>query len=127
MVRFKNRLLLVEFLQPSSLTSNITSTKSSSLAPFDQADTAKQDEEDVDMDDEDVKISQPTLPFLLPLPSVDGSKSMLGLGDDAGSIIFRAIRSSIQEVFGDEGWGRIASSFKGGSESYPVPPHLRMD
>ena len=54
---------------------------------------------------------------MLPLSS-DGSKSRLNLGDDGGSVIYRAVRGSIQEVYGDEGWGRVASSFKG--ESYSL-------
>jgi len=104
MVRFKNRHILVEFLQPSLLAPSFQST--SALQPPDSDD-------DLDDDDEDILQQIPEIPFMLPLSSLDGTKGSLKLGDEGGSAIYRAIRSIVQDVYGDEGWGRISSSFKG--------------
>ncbi|WVF70814.1 hypothetical protein IAT40_005608 [Kwoniella sp. CBS 6097] len=120
MVRFKNRYLLVEFLVPSSFSSTISSTPSSSSIiklnnPDDQRNTevgdedkAEDDSDDDDDDDDDEELTPiPSLPFLLPTGRLD-----INLGDEGASIIYKAVRAITTEVFGDEGWGRIASSFR---------------
>jgi ribonuclease P/MRP protein subunit POP5 len=110
MVRFKNRHILVEFLQPHLLDPSFAHPVSlPAVDPLDELD---------DFDDEDVLPRIPEIPFLLPLPSIDGSESRLKLGDEGGGSVYRAVRGVIQEVYGDEGWGRMASSFKGESEVY---------
>jgi len=103
MVRFKNRHILVEFLQPSS------------LSPAFDTPTSLSEPTELETLDEDEDFLQqiPEIPFLLPLPGSDGSQSKLKLGDEGGSAIYRAIRGIVQDVYGDEGWGRISSSFKG--------------
>ena len=109
MVRFKNRHLLVEFLQPSLLSPSFQST--SALQP-----PAKDDEDlgdDEEGDDDEMLHQIPEIPFMLPLSSLDGTKGSLKLGDEGGSAIYRAVRGIVQDVYGDEGWGRISSSFKG--------------
>ena len=103
MVRFKNRHLLVEFLNLSTCSPTVSGTVSalpiSPTAGF------------TDPDDEDDELSPiPPLPFLV--PGHDPTSARLKLGDEGGGHIFRVIRSVIQEVFGDEGWARVASSFK---------------
>lgn len=105
MVRFKNRHILVEFLQPSLLSPSFQS--SSPLQP------PLTDDYDDDDEDEGMLQQIPEIPFMLPLSSLDGTKGSLKLGDEGGSAIYRAIRSVVQDVYGDEGWGRISSSFKG--------------
>lgn len=113
MVRFKNRYLLVEFLQPSQLTPAFSGASPNSLEPSILAPGGvNEDENDEDDDDEEIP-RQPSIPFLAPLPHANGTSPTLKLSDESGSVIYRAIRSCIQDVFGDEGWGRIASSFKG--------------
>jgi ribonuclease P/MRP protein subunit POP5 len=104
MVRFKNRHLLVEFLQPSQLSPSFSAQ--ASLPELEVLD-------DNDLDDDDVLPQIPIIPFLLPLPSVDGSEPRLKAGDEGGGAIFKTVRGIVQDVYGDEGWGRIASSFKG--------------
>jgi len=122
MVRFKNRHLLVEFLTPSTQSPSFSPTGS---LPAHHA-SHSLDNPGKDEDDELTPI--PPLPFLV--PHHDASTTRLKLGDDSGSIIFRAIRTTIQEVFGDEGWGRVASSFKGSfihptiHPSFPRSPPL---
>ena len=126
MVRFKNRHILVEFLQPSTLQPTFSSSsflvpKSiiPSVAdekPSGGAGAEVQGDVHRGEDDEDVNTDlQPELPFMLPLSSADGSvpQPKLNLGDEGGGVIYRAVRGSVQEVYGDEGWGRVASSFKG--------------
>jgi ribonuclease P/MRP protein subunit POP5 len=102
MVRFKNRHILVEFLQPSALLPAINTP--ASLTPLSETDSADEDE--------DFLQQIPEIPFLLPLSNIDGSESRLKLGDEGGGAIYRAIRGIVQDVYGDEGWGRISSSFK---------------
>lgn len=103
MVRFKNRQILVEFLQPHLLDPSFSVTPLSN---------SPQDVED--FEDEDEVLPQiPEIPFLLPLPGTNGTDARLKLGDESGGTIYRAIRGIVQDVYGDEGWGRIASSFKG--------------
>jgi ribonuclease P/MRP protein subunit POP5 len=108
MVRFKNRHLLVEFLTPSQLTPTLSIPgESQGSSAFLQIPNAY-DEDDED-DDGDV-LPPPALPFLVPSP---GSTGRLEISDDAGGAVYRAVRKVVQDVFGDEGWGRVASSFKG--------------
>ncbi|WVQ97173.1 hypothetical protein IAU59_004283 [Kwoniella sp. CBS 9459] len=114
MVRFKNRYLLVEFLVPSSFSSTISSSSSSPEtlegSQHDSMNTNDDDDEEVDDDDDDDDDELtpiPSLPFLLPTGKVD-----MNLGDEGASIIYKAVRAVTTEVFGDEGWGRIASSFR---------------
>ncbi|KAL1407694.1 RNA-binding protein pop5 [Vanrija albida] len=107
MVRFKYRNLLCEFLDGSG----------GALAPFPPAAaTLDLDEEDAmngdagaPNDPEDELLPVPAVPFVLPLPEGVGKPL---LGEDAASAIFRAIKGSVQAVFGDEGWGRVASSLR---------------
>jgi ribonuclease P/MRP protein subunit POP5 len=54
----------------------------------------------------------PDIPFLLP-PIPDPSS--LKDGEEGGKAIYRAVRDMVQDVFGDEGWGRVSSSFRGQS------------
>lgn len=112
MVRFKNRHLLVEFLTPS--------TDSPSLLPLRTLPVLAHPTEPTEdfSDGEDELTPIPPLPFLV--PHHDPSISRLKLGDEGGGVIFRAIRGIIQEVFGDEGWGRVASSFKGPLSFFPL-------
>ncbi|KAL7423788.1 RNA-binding protein pop5 [Cryptotrichosporon argae] len=103
MVRFKNRHLLVEFLSPSSL-SAFPAPVSPSL-PTDEplADPSHDDAEGA-------LVRVPAVPFVVPLP--DETRLRAKGKDDGAGAIYRAIRGVVQDVFGDEGWGRIASSFK---------------
>ena len=119
MVRFKNRHLLVEFLSPQSLSSTFNIAGQSGqadLGPNSLADDADEDDNDNDDEDEDDDDGDgelpllPAVPFLVPTTE-EGSR--LKLGDESGSVIYRAIKQSILDVFGDEGWGRVSSSFKG--------------
>ncbi|OCF33246.1 ribonuclease P/MRP protein subunit POP5 [Kwoniella heveanensis BCC8398] len=116
MVRFKNRYLLVEFLVPSSFSSTIPSSIGPAATAYDpvtQHVTGNpediDDEEDDGSDDggDDELTPIPSLPFLLPTGKLD-----MNLGDEGASIIYKAVRAVTTEVFGDEGWGRIASSFR---------------
>ena len=113
MVRFKNRHLLVEFLSPSSLTPTFSSD-SSKTKPILIPDQPRTTSPDDVYEDGDELIPVPPLPFLAPLP-----EPSLKLGDAGGSTIYRAVRGVVQDVFGDEGWGRVASSFKGESSYKP--------
>jgi ribonuclease P/MRP protein subunit POP5 len=121
MVRFKNRNLLVEFLTPSALSptdaiSPDTQTASSSVSrPAALADDKGDNgihEDDWDEDEEDLA-PLPRIPFMLPLHGE--SSPYLNLGNEGGGVIYKALRGVIMDVFGDEGWGRVASSFKGES------------
>ncbi|WWD18030.1 hypothetical protein CI109_102477 [Kwoniella shandongensis] len=110
MVRFKNRYLLVEFLLPSSLEPTLSSSSSSTTPSLSSRPNAINDddgESDDDDDDEEEFTPFPKLPFMLPSTTPD-----LKLGDEGGSAIYKAVRNVVQDVFGDEGWGRIASSFR---------------
>lgn len=107
MVRFKNRHLLVEFISPSNLKTNLQPNPTPQVnEPSNSAGGVG----DIDSENEDDLPILPSIPFMVPLP--DQSIS-LKLGDESGSVIFRAIRTNVVDVFGDEGWGRLASSFKG--------------
>ncbi|WVW82158.1 hypothetical protein I302_104164 [Kwoniella bestiolae CBS 10118] len=109
MVRFKNRYLLVEFLVPSTFIPTIPNPprhlSEEEALNFDEDD--QHDEEDEEEEDEegDVLSPIPKIPFLVP-----SSPPALGIGDE--QVIYKAIRGSVQDVFGDEGWGRVASSFR---------------
>lgn len=72
-------------------------------------------DDDGDDDDEDGLPMLPPIPFLVPSTS---ESERLKLGDEGGSTIYRAIRQNVLDVFGDEGWGRVSSSFKGMSASH---------
>lgn len=107
MVRFKNRYLIVEFLQPSTSTAQVDITPQSIEFPENDED------EDVDPEDED-EINElpriPIIPFLLPpIPDLKYLKD----GEEGGKGIYKSVRGMVQDVFGDEGWGRISSSFRG--------------
>ena len=108
MVRFKNRHLLVEFLTPSTHSPTFP-TLTDLRPPRTLPPPSPTDDQEENADDELSPI--PPLPFLV--PHHDGSSPRLKFGAEGGSVIFRAVRSVIQDVFGDEGWGRVASSFKG--------------
>lgn len=112
MVRFKNRHILVEFLQPEQI------SPSFSGATFPPPNALDHDNDLNDAEDEDDVLPLiPDIPFLLPLPSANGLSAPLKMGDEGGQTIYKAIRGIVQEVYGDEGWGRIASSFKGTSHT----------
>ena len=104
MVRFKNRYLIVEFLQPSTSTPQLDFTR-----PPIQV----QEEEDEESDEEEDELSRiPIIPFLLPpIPDLKNLKD----GEEGGKGIYKAVRGMVQDVFGDEGWGRISSSFRSNS------------
>lgn len=110
MVRFKNRHLLVEFISSDSLSPNIDSAVIS--GPNDPAPGPDDDDED---DDDDALPVLPLVPFAVPHPDLSGQ---LKLGDDGSSVVFRAVRANVLDIFGDEGWGRLASSFKGQSKLF---------
>jgi ribonuclease P/MRP protein subunit POP5 len=107
MVRFKNRYLIIEFLQPS------TSTPQLESIPQPINILAEEDEEDSEDEDEEEELSRiPNIPFLLPpIPDLKRLKD----GEEGGKGIYKAVRGMVQDVFGDEGWGRISSSFRGNS------------
>jgi ribonuclease P/MRP protein subunit POP5 len=101
MVRFKNRYLIVEFLQPSTSTPQLDSN------PLPVELQQEDDEESEDEEDELTRI--PIIPFLLPpIPDLKSLKD----GEEGGKGIYKAVRGMVQDVFGDEGWGRISSSFR---------------
>ena len=103
MVRFKNRYLIVEFLKPSTSTPQIDSSRLN--IPIDLQDDS--DDDDDEDEDEIKRILQ--IPFLLPpIPDLNRLKE----GEEAGKGIYKAVRMMVQDVFGDEGWGRISSSFR---------------
>jgi ribonuclease P/MRP protein subunit POP5 len=116
MVRFKNRHLLVEFLSPQSLVPTVTISNPAGPNDLEEmqlngnADADGGDGEAEDDDEDDGLPLLPTIPFLA--PSI-GEHERLKLGDESGSTIYRAIKQSLLDVFGDEGWGRVSSSFKG--------------
>lgn len=128
MVRFKNRHLLVEFLSPQSLSPTVTISNAAGSNALEEmqlngnADADDGDGEAEDDDEDDGLPLLPTVPFLV--PSI-GEHERLKLGDESGSTIYRAIKQSLLDVFGDEGWGRVSSSFKGvhsfQSTSRPAP------
>lgn len=103
MVRFKNRYLIVEFLQPSTSKPQVDSFHHQILP-----DLEDDSEDDDDEDEEEIK-RIPQIPFLLPpIPDLNRLKE----GEEAGKGIYKAVRMMVQDVFGDEGWGRISSSFR---------------
>ncbi|WVQ85446.1 hypothetical protein IAT38_007611 [Cryptococcus sp. DSM 104549] len=104
MVRFKNRYLLVEFLTPSSLSPSVLASCSAPFVPSGIADD--DDAEDQD-EEEDELVQTPKLPFVVPV-----STPKLNLEDGATSVVFKAIKEVVLQVFGDEGWGRVGSNFK---------------
>jgi ribonuclease P/MRP protein subunit POP5 len=108
MVRFKNRYLIVEFLQPSTSTVQLQPSQQINLRRIDQENLSDDDE-----DDEGDTLSRiPEIPFLLPpIPELNRLRD----GEDAGKGLYKAVRGMVQDVFGDEGWGRISSSFRGKS------------
>jgi ribonuclease P/MRP protein subunit POP5 len=109
MVRFKNRYLIVEFLQPS------TSTPQLEFKPL-PIEQEEEEEEEEDEGEEDELTRIPIIPFLLPpIPDLKNLKD----GEEGGKGIYKAVRGMVQDVFGDEGWGRISSSFRSKS-SFPV-------
>lgn len=125
MVRFKNRYLIIEFLQPSTSTPQLFSQSHGagpSSRPFD---LEGDDDEDLDNEDEDeieAVARIPDIPFLL--PPIPDLKSLRD-GEEGGKGIYRAVRDMVQDVFGDEGWGRISSSFRGESHLLLHPELLK--
>lgn len=92
MVRFKNRYLLAEFLDAGS------------LVPFPDPIAAPAIDEQFHDNDDEALARLPELPFAhLTPPRLP----------DEGAGLYKAVRQKVQEVFGDEGWGRVASSFRG--------------
>ncbi|OWZ69191.1 hypothetical protein AYX14_01042 [Cryptococcus neoformans] len=106
MVRFKNRYLLVEFLLPTSLSSTLD-THYDSMNPIIPKEQVLEDNDSEDEEDEEEFSPIPSLPFMVPTILPDSQ-----LGEEGGQGIYKAVRSSVISVFGDEGWGRIASSFR---------------
>jgi ribonuclease P/MRP protein subunit POP5 len=111
MVRFKNRHLLVEFLDISALSAfPAPSVGAPDILDDDDQDAAEEDEdEDEDMlnDPEDELAPLSSTPFML------AQHATPLFGDEGTGVIYKAVRGSVQGVFGDEGWGRVGSSFKG--------------
>jgi ribonuclease P/MRP protein subunit POP5 len=107
MVRFKNRYLIVEFLQPS------TSTPQLNFNPLPIESQEEEEESEDESEDEEDELSRiPIIPFLLPpIPDLKNLKD----GEEGGKGIYKAVRGMVQDVFGDEGWGRISSSFRSNS------------
>ncbi len=116
MVRFKYRHLLVEFLDPSAL----------SPLPALGSLPDPEEVEGEDWEGEEELARVPDLPFVLPL-----NPAQPLLGDEGASAVYKAVRGMCQSVFGDEGWGRVSSSFKGASgpgnadEQCHTTPRLR--
>jgi ribonuclease P/MRP protein subunit POP5 len=106
MVRFKNRYLIVEFLQPSTSTPHLE---------FNRPPVEIQEEEEEESEDEEDELTRiPIIPFLLPpIPDLKNLKD----GEEGGKGIYKAVRGMVQDVFGDEGWGRISSSFRSNSHT----------
>lgn len=128
MVRFKNRYLLIEFLQPSTSTVQLfdhsqSQTQGAGPSSVQKPLDLEGDDDDDDDEDEDDELDGfkgiariPDIPFLLPpIPDLANLKD----GEDGGKGIYRAVRDMVQDVFGDEGWGRVSSSFRG--KSSPLP------
>lgn len=95
MVRFKNRYLLAEFLDAAS------------ISPFPEPPAQPMDLDfgfTANDDDDEALARIPELPFAhLSPPTLP----------DEGAGLYKAVRQVVQQVFGDEGWGRVASSFRG--------------
>jgi ribonuclease P/MRP protein subunit POP5 len=113
MVRFKNRYLIVEFLQPSTSTPQVE---------FSRLPIETLEEEEEEAEDEEDELSRiPIIPFLLPpIPELKNLKD----GEEGGKGIYKAVRGMVQDVFGDEGWGRISSSFRSNS---PTTFNIEME
>lgn len=115
MVRFKNRYLILELLRPSASSPQLFPPYSSSgnvarshVETVQANGDEEDDEEDDDEEDELARI--PDLPFLLPpIPDISSLRDT----DEGGKSFYRAVRDTVQDVFGDEGWGRVSSSFRG--------------
>lgn len=123
MVRFKNRYLIVELLNPASATLQVD--PSSSAGPSYQPIEVDDDDEDGgdEEDDADELARIPDTPFLLPaIPDLNKLKD----GDEGGKGIYRATRDMVQDVFGDEGWGRVSSSFRSKPSRYMPVPRNRL-
>lgn len=118
MVRFKNRHLLVEFISPSSLGSSLSKK---SVVGANEAISisipAGPNPDEVDEDEDDLLPVLPSIPFMVPHTDLSGQ---LRLGEDGASAVFKAVRTNVLDVFGDEGWGRLASSFKGEVASFKL-------
>lgn len=112
MVRFKNRHLLVEFLVPSQLDPALGSQASLGGANNLDPESDDDDDEDIERGDPDSLSLAPRIPFLV--PGGNGA-SPPRLSDEGGKTIYDAVKRIVQEVFGDEGWGRLSSSFRGES------------
>jgi ribonuclease P/MRP protein subunit POP5 len=83
MVRFKNRYLIVEFLQPS------TSTPQLEFNPLPVELQQEGDEESEDEDEEDELTRIPIIPFLLPpIPDLKNLKD----GEEGGKGIYKSVR-----------------------------------
>jgi ribonuclease P/MRP protein subunit POP5 len=110
MVRFKNRHLLVEFLDVSALSAFPPPASVGAPKPEDE-DNDSDDDQDILDDAEDEFAPQPTpsAPFML----AQHSTPLFTNPDDATGAIYRAVKESVQALFGDEGWGRVGSSFRG--------------
>ncbi|WVN90281.1 uncharacterized protein L203_105517 [Cryptococcus depauperatus CBS 7841] len=108
MVRFKNRYLLVEFLLPLTLSPNFSSSKSVSESILHSDAQYVEDDTETDQEEDEHELSLiPRLPLIVPTVLPD-----LCLGQEGNQTIYKTIKDTVQTVFGDEGWGRIASSFR---------------
>lgn len=109
MVRFKNRWLLVEFLQPAQLAPGPAVSGKATLTPGPSMD----DEVDEDDDDEDESYpcaSSSKLPFMLPLPTSGPSRPLLsGDSKTRQKNLSTYVRQSILETFGDDGHAKCSS------------------
>ena len=115
MVRFKNRYLLIELLDPTSLSPLIASISS---VHADLPRVLEPTSSLVDADD-DESLRIPEVPFV-----AAGSLEKGKYGDESGGAIHRAVRGSVVDAFGDEGWGRVSSSFRGELGGRCPSPHI---
>lgn len=130
MVRFKNRHLLVEFIDVSALSPFPAPASVGAPRPKrtgvrgvegdeDGDEDDDEDNKEEDDDDEGLDLDGPedevaplaSVPFMAAQPS-----SAPLFGEEGTGAIYKAVRATVQAVFGDEGWGRVGSSFRGECE-----------
>lgn len=124
MVRFKNRWLLVEFLQPSQLAPAPLLTRGTESEAWRAPVMNDDDDGDTWSDQEDESYphaSSSKLPFMLPLPSSPPTKPILaGDAKTRQKNLSTYVRQSILETFGDDGHSKC-SSLAGRSRAHLGP------
>jgi len=101
-----------------------TSTSSSSKPPPPSSSDSDDDEGSSEDSDEDPNDTEPHWPLLGPLPlllppppnPISGKQKKL----DERSI-YHALKSSVIQAFGDDGWGRVGGNTSGESVSHSLP------